>query len=88
MEIELDTSAVIDTDTAQKLTAHIERIEGYEIEKKQAADLIKDEYAIAKGTGFDPKIMKHIIKMRKRSADDIQEEEALIEMYRGALGML
>lgn len=84
----MDNSAVIDTDTAKKLTAHIERIEGYEDEKKQVADLIKDEFAIAKGEGFETKIMKHIIKMRKRSADEIQEEEALIEMYRSALGML
>ena len=84
----MENSAVIDTDSAQRLTAHIEHIEELELEKKQTSDLIKDEYTVAKGEGFDAKIMKQIVKLRKRSADEIQEEEALVELYRSALGML
>lgn len=80
-------SDIFDTDTSKRLMGHIERIESLEEEKKQTTDLIKDEYTVAKGEGFDPKIMKVIIKLRKRSADDIQEEEALVEAYRSALGM-
>jgi uncharacterized protein (UPF0335 family) len=83
----MDNSAVLDTDAAKKLNAHIERIEELEGEKKEISDLIKDEYLVAKGEGFDPKIMKVIIKLRKKSADDIQEEEQMVELYRSALGM-
>lgn len=80
-------SAVLDTDSAKRLNAFIEKIEGLEDEKKQTADLIKDEYLVAKGAGFDPKVMKSIIKLRKKSADEIQEEEQMIDLYRSALGM-
>jgi uncharacterized protein (UPF0335 family) len=83
----MDNSAVLDTDAAKKLNAHIERIEELEGEKKEISDLIKDEYLVAKGEGFDPKIMKVIIKLRKKSADDIQEEEQMVDLYRSALGM-
>lgn len=86
-EVKLDTNAVLDTDAAKRLNQHIEHIEELEAEKKTTADLIKDEYAVAKGEGFDPKIMKTIIKLRKKSAEDIQEEEMLVELYRSALGM-
>lgn len=82
----MDTT-MFDTTTAQRLNQHIERIEQLEIEKKEVSDLIKDEYVVSKGEGFDPKIMKVIVKLRKKSADDIQEEEALLEAYRSALGM-
>jgi uncharacterized protein (UPF0335 family) len=85
MEIELADSEIVD---AKRLTAHIERIEEFEREKKETSDLIKDEYLVAKGEGYDPKIMKQIVKLRKRSADEIQEEEAMVELYRSALGML
>ena len=83
----MDNSAVLDTDAAKRLNAHIERIEELETEKKETSDLIKDEYTVAKGEGFDPKVMKLIIKLRKRSADELQEEEAMVELYRSALGM-
>lgn len=83
----VDNIDILDTDAAKKLNSHIERLEGLETEKKEVSDLIKDEYLVAKGDGFDPKVMKLIIKLRKRSADDIQEEETMIELYRTALGM-
>lgn len=83
----MDNSSVLDSDAAKKLNTHIERIEELETEKKETSDLIKDEYLVAKGEGFDPKVMRLIVKLRKRSADDIQEEEAMVELYRSALGM-
>jgi len=81
-------SGILDTDTARKLVSYIERIERMVEEKTEIADDIKNEFLAAKGEGFDPKIMKAILKLRKRSADDIQEEEALLEAYRAALGMM
>jgi uncharacterized protein (UPF0335 family) len=79
--------AVIDTDSAKHLVAYIERIERLQEEKKTLAEDIKAEFAAAKGQGFEPKAMKVILKLRTRSADDIQEEENVIDMYRKALGM-
>jgi uncharacterized protein (UPF0335 family) len=49
---------------------------------------IKEVYAEAKGTGFDTKIMRQIIRLRKRDKDDLDEEETLLEVYKRALGML
>ncbi len=80
--------AVIDTDSAKRLVAHIERIESLEDEKKTVVDLVKDEFTVAKSAGFDVKVMKVILKLRKRSSDEIQEEENLVQVYRACLGML
>jgi uncharacterized protein (UPF0335 family) len=79
---------VTDTETAQRLTAFITNIERMEDEKKDISESIKDEFTCAKSAGFDTKIMKVILKMRKKDAEEIQEEEALIDVYRRALGML
>lgn len=87
MSISVD-NGLLDTDSARKLVAYIERIERMDEEKASIGEDIKNEFLAAKGDGFDTKIMKTIIKLRKRSADDIQEEEALLEAYRSALGML
>ena len=65
----------------------IERIERLEEEKKGIADDIKDVYAEAKGTGFDPKTMRTIVRLRKMSRDDRQEMEALLDTYKAALGL-
>lgn len=73
---------------AQALTQFIERIERLEDEKRGLADDIKDVYAEAKAHGYDPKIMRQIIKLRKESEDERKEREALIETYMHALGML
>jgi uncharacterized protein (UPF0335 family) len=78
----------MDPDTVKRLQMHIEKIENLEQEKKTIADLVKDEFIVAKGAGFDPKIMKEILKMRNMDDDEIQEKEALLELYRAALGML
>lgn len=72
---------------ADRLRSFIERIERLEEEKKGLADDVKEIYAEAKGTGFDTKIMRQIIRLRKMEQADRQEQEALLELYRQALGM-
>jgi uncharacterized protein (UPF0335 family) len=74
--------------TNNQLKALIERIEHLEAEKATIATDIKDVYAEAKGTGFDPKIVKKVIAIRKRTDFEITEEQALIDIYLGSLGML
>jgi uncharacterized protein (UPF0335 family) len=72
---------------ADRLRSFVERIERLEEEKKGIADDIKDVYAEAKGTGFDVKIIRQIIRLRKKEKEERQEEEELIELYKMALGM-
>jgi uncharacterized protein (UPF0335 family) len=71
-----------------QLKAIIERIERLEEEKKAASDDIRDVYAEAKGTGFDIKALRTIVRMRKQDTDERREEQAVLEMYMNALGML
>ena len=71
-----------------QLKAFIERIERLEEEKKTLGDDIRDVYAEAKGTGFDVKALRAIVRMRKQDANERKEQEALIETYLHALGML
>lgn len=80
-------SDILDTDTAQKLNQYITKIERLEEEKTGLSEDIKEIFAMAKGMGYDPKIMKIVLKLRKRSADEVDEEEALVETYKRALGM-
>lgn len=70
-----------------QLRAFIERIERLEEEKQTIADDIKEVFAEAKGTGFDVKAMRTIIRMRKKDAAERQEEEAILDLYLNALGM-
>jgi uncharacterized protein (UPF0335 family) len=70
------------------LRAFLERIEKLEEEKKALADDIKDVYLEAKGTGFDPKIIKKIISLRKMDKAKRDEEEAILDLYLAALGDL
>jgi len=72
---------------AQELRQFIERFERLEAEKKDIADAQKEVMAEAKGRGYDTKVMRKVIALRKRDADDIAEEEAVLEMYKAALGM-
>ena len=74
--------------TNNQLRALIERIEHLEAEKAAIAADVKDVYAEAKGTGFDPKIIKKVIAIRKRSSHEVTEEQALIDTYMSAVGML
>jgi uncharacterized protein (UPF0335 family) len=72
----------------EQLKSLIERIERLEEEKRALADDIKEVYAEARSSGFEPKIMRQIIRIRKRNQDDLDEEESLIELYKRAIGML
>ncbi len=83
-----DVAETSQTVAAGQLRAFIERIERLEEEKKTIADDIKEVYAEAKGTGFEPKIMRQIVKIRKMDKDDLDEEETLLDIYKRALGML
>lgn len=73
--------------TADELRQFIERYEQLEAEKKDVTENQKELMAEAKGRGYDTKVMKKIIALRKRSSDDIAEENAILEMYASALGM-
>jgi uncharacterized protein (UPF0335 family) len=78
---------ILDTEAAKKLTSYIEKIERLEEDKSGINDDIKDTFTMAKMVGYDPKIMKIILKLRKRSTDEVEEEDALVEVYKSALGM-
>ncbi|MBM3550425.1 MAG: DUF2312 domain-containing protein [Alphaproteobacteria bacterium] len=69
------------------LRAFIERVEKLEEEKRAIADDIKDVYAEAKGTGFDPKVMRKIVSLRRQDKHKRQEEEEILDLYLSALGM-
>lgn len=71
----------------EEIRQFIERYERLEAEKKDIADQMKEVMAEAKGRGYDTKILRKVIALRKRDADDIAEEEAVLEMYKQALGM-
>lgn len=73
--------------TADELRQFVERIERLEQEKKDIAEQVKEVMAEAKGRGYDTKVMRKIIALRKREADDLAEEEAILDMYKEALGM-
>jgi len=84
-----DTS-VVDSSyrvTADELRQFVERYERLEQEKKDIADQQKEVMAEAKGRGYDTKVLRKIVTMRKREPDDIAEEEAVLELYKEALGM-
>ena len=71
-----------------QLKAVIERIERLEEEKKTTSEDIREVYAEAKGNGFDVKALRTIVRLRKQDVDERKEEEAVLETYMHALGML
>lgn len=73
--------------TDDRLRLLIERIERLAEERKGIQDDIKDVYAEAKAVGYDPKILREVIKLRKMRQDERQEMEAILEAYMSALGM-
>ena len=85
--VEMDTKPDSDRVTADELRAFVERIERLDAEKKDIAEQQKEVMAEAKGRGYDTKVLRKIIALRKREADDVAEEEAVLEMYKEALGM-
>ena len=80
---ESTSSTVADAELRQ----FIERIERLEAEKSDLAEVQKETFAEAKGRGYDTKVIRKIIAIRKRDANDLAEEEAITEMYLAALGM-
>ena len=73
---------------ADQLKTIIERIERLEEEKKEVGEQIKEVYAEAKGNGFDTKTLRKVIAMRKKDPNERSEEEAMLDLYLSALGML
>lgn len=73
--------------TADELRQFIERAEHLAAEKKDIAEQEKELFAEAKGRGYDTKAMRKILALRKRKPDEIAEEEAVLELYKQALGM-
>ncbi len=73
--------------TADELRQFIERYEQLEAEKKDVMEQQKELMAEAKGRGYDTAIMKQVIALRKREPDEVAENEAVLDMYKAALGM-
>lgn len=83
-------SSVIDTTyrvTADELRQFVERYERLEMERKDLADQQKEVMAEAKGRGYDTKVLRKLVAMRKRDPQDLSEEEAVLDLYKEALGM-
>ena len=76
------------TVAADQLRLFIERIERLEEEKKGIADDVRDVYAEAKANGFDVKALRQVVRLRKQDVDERKEQEAILETYLQALGML
>lgn len=86
-------AAVTDDQTAHRfakdqLKAFVERVERLEEEKKAIADDIRDVYAEAKVNGFDVKALRSVVRIRKQDVNERKEQEAVLETYLHALGML
>ncbi|MEC8130001.1 MAG: DUF2312 domain-containing protein [Pseudomonadota bacterium] len=73
---------------AYQLTQYIERIERLEEEKRAMMADIRDVYAEAKATGFDPRIMRQLVKMRAMDRELLQEQDELLQTYRAAVGLV
>jgi uncharacterized protein (UPF0335 family) len=71
-----------------QLRQYVEQLERLEEEKKAIADDIRDKFAEAKAVGFDVKVMRQILRLRKKSKDDRDEEDAILSTYMHALGMI
>lgn len=85
---DIDGGANAQTIAAGQLRAFIERVERLEEEKQTIADDIKEVYAEMKGTGFDTKAVRAIVKLRKMDSAEREESEAIVELYKSALGMV
>ena len=71
----------------EELRQFVERFERLEIEKKDISDQQKEVMAEAKSRGYDTRVMRKIVSLRKRDLEDVAEEEAILSMYKTALGM-
>lgn len=77
----------VENAAGEELRQFIERVEHLEAEKKEIAEGIREVLSEAKGRGYDTKVLRRVLALRKRDADDIAEEEAVLDMYKSALGM-
>ena len=75
------------TIAAEQLRSYVERIERLEEEKAALSGDIREVYAELKGNGFEPKIIRHIVRLRKMDRSDYDEQQALLDIYKSALGM-
>lgn len=82
-----DDHAQVGNIAADRLRSLIERIERLEEERKALGSDIKDVFAEAKSAGFDVKVMRQLIRIRKQEPADVEEQETLLDVYRRALGM-
>lgn len=83
----LDKSLAPNSSTATQLRSFIEKLERLEEEKSELMETIRDVFAEAKGMGFDPKIMRQVLRLRKMKPEDFVEQEQLLDLYLNALGM-
>lgn len=79
--------AVSEAIAADQLRAFVERIERLEEEKAALTNDVREVYAEAKSSDFDPKILRQVVRLRKMDRNDYQEQEALLDLYKAALGM-
>lgn len=84
---EQDDDSVPATVSGQRLKSFLERIERLEEEKKALAEDIRDIYGEAKATGFEPKIIRKIVSLRKTNLEKRREEQELLDLYMSAIGM-
>ena len=82
------TNETAQTVAAGQLRAFIERVERLEEEKKTISEDIKEVYAEMKGTGFDTKAVRTLIRLRKKDQAEREEEETILDLYKAALGMV
>ena len=82
------TATDIGHNAKEQLRSIVERIERLEEEKKTISDDIRDVYAEAKGNGYEVKALRAIVRMRKQDADERAEQEAILDSYLHAMGMV
>jgi len=83
-----DESVSATSVAAGQLKSIVERIERLEEEKKEVAEQIREVYAEAKGNGFDGKTLRKVVTLRRKPSDERAEEEAMLDLYLSALGMI
>ena len=85
--VERKSSASPAAFAADQLRSFIERVERLEEEKAALTEDLREVYSEAKGSGFDTKIMRQVVRLRKLDRADFQEQEAVLDLYMSALGM-
>ena len=84
---QVDETTGAEAVSGQRLRSFIERIERLEEEKAEIHEDIKEVYSEAKATGFEPKIMRKVVRLRRMDRDKMREEEEILELYKSAVGV-